>query len=132
MTHLYYFTLLGSTSIKAVRRMLMKLTPGLSFTNIFTYSFYAHSSPNHKNSVKQSVSFYAFGTYERKSCTQNVDEIDTWSSLHPFCKVGFCCRRSSRSPISCNRIFIRRVIPLFWAAETASSPILQWYVFGAT
>jgi len=27
------------------------------------------SSQKHKNSVKLSVSFYTFGTYERKSCT---------------------------------------------------------------
>jgi len=34
-----------------------------------TYSFYTRSSTKRKNSVKLSVSFYAFGTYERKSCT---------------------------------------------------------------
>jgi len=28
------------------------------------------------------VSFGAFGTYERKSCTQNIDEIDTWNQFH--------------------------------------------------
>jgi len=40
--HKYLFTLLGSASIKAVRRMLMKLNPGrekLKRTNLFISSF---------------------------------------------------------------------------------------------
>jgi len=43
--------------------------PGLNFTNIFTYSFYARSSHKRKSSVKLSVSFYAFGISWRKSCS---------------------------------------------------------------
>ncbi len=35
-----------------------------------------------KNTVKSSVSFYAFGIYERKSCTWNVEEIDGRFLLH--------------------------------------------------
>jgi len=42
---------------------------GLNFTNIFTYEFYTCSSQKRKNSVKLSVSFYAFGIYWRKSCS---------------------------------------------------------------
>ncbi len=48
---------------------IFDITPGVDFTNIFMYSFYARSSQKRKNSVKLSVSFYAFGIYERKSCT---------------------------------------------------------------
>ena len=33
-SHQYLFTLLGSTNVKAVRRTLMKLTPGVDFTKI--------------------------------------------------------------------------------------------------
>jgi hypothetical protein len=36
------------------------------------------SSQKRKNSIKLSVSFYAFGIYVHKSCAYNVDEIDTW------------------------------------------------------
>jgi len=32
--------------------------------------------PKMKNTVRSSVSFYAFGIYMHKSCTQNVDEIE--------------------------------------------------------
>jgi len=64
----YLFTLLGSTGSKAAGRTLMKWTPGLNFTNIFTYSFYARSSQKRKNLIKLSVSFYAFGIYWLKSC----------------------------------------------------------------
>jgi len=48
---------------------------GLDFTNIFTWSFYARSSQKRKNSVKSSVSFYAFGIYRRKS---NVERWWNW------------------------------------------------------
>jgi len=34
-----------------------------------TYSFYARSYPKRNNSVKLSVSFYAFGSYARNRCT---------------------------------------------------------------
>jgi hypothetical protein len=42
----------------AARRTLMKLTPGVDFTNTFTGCFYTHRSQNHKYSVKSSVSFF--------------------------------------------------------------------------
>jgi len=32
--------------------------------------------------VKLSVSFYAFGIHARKSCSKNVDEIDTCNQFH--------------------------------------------------
>jgi len=35
----YLFTLLGSTGVKAARRMLMKLTPGVDFYNILCATF---------------------------------------------------------------------------------------------
>jgi len=41
---------------------------GVNFINIFELSFYPRSSAKRKNSVKLSVSFYAFGIYVRKSC----------------------------------------------------------------
>jgi len=51
-----------------------------TFYKFFLYeselSIYACSSQKRKNSVKLSVSFYAFGIYWRKSCSENVDEID--------------------------------------------------------
>jgi len=58
----HQFLLLGA-------QRLVKLTPGIDFINIFTRSFYTYKSPQPKNSIKLSVSFYAFGIYVRKSCT---------------------------------------------------------------
>ncbi len=46
------------------------------FHQCSTYSFCERRSLKCKNSVKLSVSFYAFGIYHRKSCIQNIDEID--------------------------------------------------------
>jgi len=34
-----FFTLLGSACVKAVRRMLMKLSPGVDFTNVLQAAF---------------------------------------------------------------------------------------------
>jgi len=39
-----YLIILGSKSTKAERKMLMKLTPGVDFTNIFMPSFCAHGA----------------------------------------------------------------------------------------
>ncbi len=69
-----FFALLGSAHVKSVHTMLMKLIPGV---NIYTGGFYTRSSPKRKNSVKLSVSFYAYGICARKICSYNVDETDT-------------------------------------------------------
>jgi len=52
-------------------------------------SFYAQSSQKRKNSVKSSVSFYTFGIYRRKSCSKNIDEIDTCRQFHQYFKYKF-------------------------------------------
>ncbi len=58
--------------------MLMKLTHGLNFINIL-HSTFTHVDPKcAKKTVKSALSFYAFWARERKSCTFNVDENDTW------------------------------------------------------
>ncbi len=53
---------------------------GVNFTNIFMLSFKLVDPKSVKNTVKSSVSFYAFGICRRKSCTQNVDEIEPESA----------------------------------------------------
>jgi len=53
--------------------MLMKLTPGHNFT----YGFTLIDPESVKRHWWLNCIFYAFGVYKRKSCTQNVDEIDT-------------------------------------------------------
>ena len=62
----------------------MKLTPGLNFINILRTAFTLVDPKSVKNTLKSSVSFYAFGIYVRKSCTFNVDEIDTRLPLTTF------------------------------------------------
>ncbi len=56
--------------------MLRRFTAGIDFTNILRTAFALIDHESVKNTVKSSVSFYAFGIYKLKSCTQNVDEID--------------------------------------------------------
>jgi len=66
--------LIGTASVKFT---LLKLRPGLNFINVLRTAF-THVDPEcAKKTVKSAVSFGAFGTYERKSCTSNVGEIDT-------------------------------------------------------
>jgi len=48
---------------------LVKLTPGVNFINVLRTVFTLVDPESVKNTVKSSVSFYAFGIYERKNCT---------------------------------------------------------------
>ncbi len=57
--------------------MLMTLIPGLNFISVIHTAFMLIDPKSAKNTVKSLVSFYAFGIYKHKSCTKNVDEIDT-------------------------------------------------------
>ncbi len=50
--------------------------PGVNFTNILHAAFTLVDPESIKNTVKSSVSVYAFGICKRKSCTYNVDEIE--------------------------------------------------------
>jgi len=54
------------------------MNPSVNFTNILRAALTLKDPESVKNTVKSSVSFYAFGTCGRKSCTQNVDEIEPW------------------------------------------------------
>jgi len=64
-----HLALLGPTSVKAAHKMLVKMTPGLNFINILLTAFTPADPRSVKKTVKSSVSFYAFGIYEHKSCT---------------------------------------------------------------
>jgi len=60
----------------------MKLTPWLNFINILHTAFTLIVPECANKTVKSAVSFGAFGTYERKSCTYNVDEIEPLSRFY--------------------------------------------------
>jgi hypothetical protein len=45
------------------------LSPGVNFSNVLRTAFALVDPKSVKNTDKSSVSFYAFGIYERKSCT---------------------------------------------------------------
>jgi len=55
------------------------ITLGVNFTNILRPAFTGADPKSVKKRVKLSIFFYAFGIFKRKSCTKNVDEIDTRS-----------------------------------------------------
>jgi hypothetical protein len=58
-----------SAQIKACVSMLVTSTLGLNFINVLRTAFALVDPKSVINTVKSSVSFYAFGTYKRKSCT---------------------------------------------------------------
>jgi len=70
---------------------LLKWSARVNFIKVLQAAF-AHADPKSvKNTVKSSVSFYAFRIYERTSCTYNIDETDIrkkaifwWSSFSLF------------------------------------------------
>ncbi len=56
-----------STSISPT--ILCPTLPGVNFINVLRTAFALVDPKSVKNTVKSSVSLYAFGIYERKSCT---------------------------------------------------------------
>ncbi len=54
----------------------MRNLPGVNFINVLCTAFVLIDPKGVNNTVKSSVSFYAFGIYKRKSCTKNVDEME--------------------------------------------------------
>jgi len=70
------------------------------FHQCFKYSFYVRRSQKRKNTVKSSVSFYAFGICERKSCKKNIDEIEPRCQFHQH--------------------FLHAFLPIFWRQKLQS------------
>jgi len=92
----WFLTLLGSTSIKAVRWTLMKSTPGSLIHQHFTCSSYKCRSQMHKKTVKSPVLFCNFGTYKCKSFEWNVNEIDSKCQFQQYSMSSFRTRRSQK------------------------------------
>ncbi len=49
--------------------------PGVDFINVLRAAFAPVDPKSVKNTVKSSVTFYAFGIYERKSCTRMLMKL---------------------------------------------------------
>jgi len=65
----------GPASVKAVWKMLMKLSPGVNFINILRTAFALSDPKSIKNTVDSSVSFYAFGIYKVKSARRMLMKL---------------------------------------------------------
>ncbi len=59
-----------------LNRFIPPTPPVANFTNVLCQAFTLVDPETVKNTVKSSVSFYAFGICVCKSCTLNVDEIE--------------------------------------------------------
>ncbi len=57
----------------------MSSRSSVNFTNVLHVAFTLIDPKSVKNTVKSSVSFYAFGICKHKSCMENVDEIEPGS-----------------------------------------------------
>jgi len=67
----------------------MKLTTGVNFINVLHTAFALVDPKSEKNTAESSVSFYAFGIYERKSCTCIADEIEPRGRFHQHSTYSF-------------------------------------------
>jgi len=61
---------------KRACKIVMKSMAGVNFTNILRKAFTLVDPESVKNTVKSSVSFYAFGICNCGRCTYNVAEIE--------------------------------------------------------
>jgi len=64
---------------------MMKLTPGVNFINVLCTAFALIDPESVKRYWRINCIFCAFGIYERKSCSLNVDEIDSRPYLKSHC-----------------------------------------------
>jgi hypothetical protein len=71
----YLFTLLGSTSAKAVCKTLVKLTPGVNCINVLRTAFVLVDPKSVKNTVKSSVSFMLLGTTSIKAVHRTLMKL---------------------------------------------------------
>ena len=72
----YLFTILGSTGAKAARRMLMKLTLGVNFINIFEQFLHQYSCAKKLQSQTASTKIFQHKIIGAKAAQKNVDKID--------------------------------------------------------
>jgi len=75
---------------------IFKCRPGVNITNVLLAAFMLVDPESVKNTVKSSVSFYAYGICSNKSCTNNIDEIEPGLSTCPVVFAG-ACQLKSRS-----------------------------------
>ncbi len=86
-----------SISLKEKDMHANALAPSrVNFTNMFISSFYLWRYQKPKNTLKTSVSFFNLGIWKSKSCSKNVDEIDTWGQFHKRSTSSFFALRSQR------------------------------------
>jgi len=96
-----FFALLGSSSVKAACRTLMKFTPKVNFTNMFTRSFYAYRSQKHKK-TDNLTAFLCFWTLHAQKlhvkCWLNWRLVKCWWNWlqksepnRPLSLVHCCC-----------------------------------------
>ncbi len=65
--------------IKAASRMLMKLSPGFNFTNVLCAAFAPVVLRQQSTKLRWKHKKAVRATYVRKSCVQNVDEIESFT-----------------------------------------------------
>ena len=77
-----FFALLGSSSVKAACRMLMKLTPGFYLTNILLAAFALADPASAKKTVKSSSCFVLLGSVSVKAAHRTLVKLTPDSGFH--------------------------------------------------
>jgi len=78
--------------------MLMKLTPGVDFPNMFTHSFYSQRSQKCKNIVKPSVFFTVLGSSRVKASREMLVKWTPGVETHTEVQLSSGTACDCRSP----------------------------------
>jgi len=76
--------------------MLMKLAPGVNFTNILRAAFMCADPKSLNKTDSLTVSFVLLGSLRVKAELINVGEIDPRCQFHKRSKSSFCLHRSQK------------------------------------
>ncbi len=82
-------TVNSSISLGTVGTYVIKLTPGIDFTNILLKAF-THEDPKSAKILTTWMYFCTFGICACKSISKNVGEVEPCTHSHTFNCIGLC------------------------------------------
>jgi hypothetical protein len=84
----FFFTILGSASVKAVCRMLMNLSPGFNFINVLLTTFTLVDPKSVKNTVNHKYLFMPLGSMSAKAVRRMLVKLSPGLNfINIFCAL---------------------------------------------
>ncbi len=107
MTWLSFYAFGISMSAKAVRKTLMKLTPGVDFTDIFTRSFCASRSRKHEKTDDLTALLMLLGYVHVKAVHRMLKLSPGIYFLNMFMNSFYLCRSQKPKDSQVSSVFLR-------------------------